>query len=131
MAERAKKDGFPAAVASAFGGKLRRHRRASELSQEELGQRTGLSRASIAMIEGGRQNAQLHHVYLFARALDVPAVELLPTSDEVKKYQRPSAKAGGGRSLALAEEVLEEIKAVLALQLEKGLYARSTDETRD
>lgn len=81
------------AVNVAFGSKLKRLRRAQEISQGELASRVGLSRVTVATIEGGKQNTQLHQMFLFARALDVPLEELVPTIQEVE--QRASGQLGG------------------------------------
>ncbi len=49
------------------------------MTQLELAQKTGLSRASIANIERGQQNVGLHHLYSIAHALEVAAIsDLLP-----------------------------------------------------
>jgi transcriptional regulator with XRE-family HTH domain len=52
------------------------------LTQETLAQRVGISRASLANIETGRQSVQVHQLYALAAALDLaPADFLLPASD--------------------------------------------------
>lgn len=54
-------------------------RKALGLTQAQLASKVGMSRASIANIEGGRQNILLHHVYALAGALEFGKVgELLP-----------------------------------------------------
>ena len=50
-----------------------------KLTQQTLAEQVGLSRASIANIEGGRQKVLLHQVYSLARALGLRSiVELVP-----------------------------------------------------
>lgn len=63
----------------AFGKMVRLHReRQSDLTQEKLGGRVGLSRTSITNIEKGRQHVALHQIYAIADALNVPPEVLLP-----------------------------------------------------
>jgi transcriptional regulator with XRE-family HTH domain len=63
-----------------FGRLLRSARRAAALSQQELGERVGLSRTSITNIERGSQPVALHTFIRLASAVGVPAAELLPVS---------------------------------------------------
>jgi transcriptional regulator with XRE-family HTH domain len=79
--------GLSGAVDTVFGSNLRRARRSRDLSQGELAARVGLSRVTIANMEGGKQHIQLHHVYLFARTLDVPIERLLPADAEIEKHR--------------------------------------------
>ena len=65
---------------SQFGQLVRRHRERLGLNQAEIGQAIGLTRASIANIETGRQRIPLHHLYSLARALKVDVHALLPTA---------------------------------------------------
>jgi transcriptional regulator with XRE-family HTH domain len=60
-----------------FGECLRRERE-GRFSQSELADRVGLSRASIANIERGRQRVPLHMLRVFARELGVDPQVLLP-----------------------------------------------------
>jgi transcriptional regulator with XRE-family HTH domain len=55
------------------------------LSQEELAKRVGLSRTSVTNIEKGRQQVPLHMLYLFAGALGVEPVVLLPSKRSLSK----------------------------------------------
>ncbi|WP_083206171.1 helix-turn-helix domain-containing protein [Stappia indica] len=67
-------------IYAAFGRIVAARRRKLELTQAELAARVGMSRASIANIESGRQNVLLHHVYSLASALEFSKVaDLLPT----------------------------------------------------
>ncbi len=68
-----------------FGQQLATARRARRVSQSELGSRVGRSRVTIANLESGKQNVQLHQVFTLAEALNVPATELIPDSVIVKQ----------------------------------------------
>ena len=63
-----------------FGRAVAARRKRLELTQAELAARVGMSRASVANIESGRQNVLLHHVYGLAAALEFSKVsDLLPS----------------------------------------------------
>ncbi len=68
------------AIYKTFGRAVATRRKELDLTQAELAGRAGMSRASIANIESGRQNVLLHHVYRLATALEFAKVsDLLPT----------------------------------------------------
>ena len=56
-------------VYQAVGARIRMLRDVLGIEQHTLAERTGLSRASIANIEAGRQRIYMHHVETIARAL--------------------------------------------------------------
>lgn len=64
-----------------FGAAIKRHRNAMDITQDELARRVGLSRASIANIENGRQKILLHQIYLFAKSLNLEPAELLVSAN--------------------------------------------------
>lgn len=66
-----------------FGSKLASLRRAKGVSQSELGRRMGVSRTTIANLERGVQNVQLHQVFTLAHALDADPNALIPSWSEV------------------------------------------------
>jgi transcriptional regulator with XRE-family HTH domain len=72
-------------VNTLFGQRLASARRSRRVSQSELGNRIGRSRVTIANMESGKQNVQLHQVFILAEALNVPATELIPDSVMVKQ----------------------------------------------
>lgn len=68
-------------VYEAFGRAVALRRKELDLTQADLAGRIGMSRASIANIESGRQNVLLHHAYRLAEALDLPSIAaLLPAA---------------------------------------------------
>jgi transcriptional regulator with XRE-family HTH domain len=67
-----------------FGKRLASERSRKGLTQAQLADLVGLSRASITNIERGRQRVQLHLVYSFANALQTPAGALLPRGSRTK-----------------------------------------------
>ncbi len=56
---------------------LRRHRKTQQLSLDELAQKSGVSRAALSQIEGGRTNPTLAVLWKIAVGLGVPFQELL------------------------------------------------------
>ena len=65
-----------------FGHLVRLHRKRLSLNQAEIGRAVGLSRASVANIETGRQRIPIHHLYRLARVLKVDVHALLPAPDD-------------------------------------------------
>ena len=70
----------PEPVYKTIGGIVRQKRRRLELPQAELARRLGISRATLANIETGRQRILVHQLYSLAEALDLKLMELLPPS---------------------------------------------------
>ena len=69
------------AIYSALGDAVAIRRKAMRLTQAQVAAKVGISRASIANIESGRQKVLLHQVYLIAEALKLPSImSLLPKS---------------------------------------------------
>jgi len=67
------------AIYRAFGKAVATRRKKLELTQSDLAGRVGISRASVANIESGRQSVLLHHLYALASALECAKVsDLLP-----------------------------------------------------
>jgi transcriptional regulator with XRE-family HTH domain len=111
------------AVNAAFGAKVRAVRRSRDISQVELAARVGLSRVTVATIEGGKQNIQLSQVFLIARALDVPSNELVPTLPEVEqRFARVGAMIANPIT-ASGAIFLEDARALL-LQMKEDAHER-------
>jgi transcriptional regulator with XRE-family HTH domain len=77
-----------------FGSNVRMRRLRKGLTQDQLAATVGLSRASIANIEQGRQQVLLHHAWAIARALDAETIDQLvgigSRGDETQKLTLPS-----------------------------------------
>jgi len=88
-----------------FGRRLREKRRARGMTQEQLGTRIGLSRASIVNIEQGRQQVLLHHVVAMAAATETSLGELLNPLEPMPT-QRPRLTKNLDPALAAVVEAL-------------------------
>ncbi len=76
------------AVYKAFGKVVAMRRKKLDLTQAELAARVGMSRASVANIESGRQNVLLHHVYSLATALEFSKIsDLLPPQPRPESHE--------------------------------------------
>jgi len=102
----------------AFGRIVAARRRKLDLTQAELAAKVGMSRASVANIESGRQNVLLHHVYSLASALELSKVsDLLPTP--------PNSEAKEDFAMVLSDEtVTARGKAQLADLIQDALARR-------
>ena len=64
-------------ILCSFGQSLAKHRRAKELSQEALAEKADLDRTYLSDIERGVRNPGIRNVVLIAKALGIPASDLL------------------------------------------------------
>ena len=75
----------------ALGNKVRRLRNGAGRTQAQLAAEIGISRASLANMETGRQQVLVHHLYAVANALDLdsPATLLPLPPDSVYRDDKP------------------------------------------
>ena len=81
------------------GEQLRRLRLEADLKQEELAARIGISRASIANVEAGKQAIPLHLLVAMARTLETNLDALLPPT---KAKSRRRVVPGGAPAAVLS-----------------------------
>ncbi len=60
-----------------FGKRVREHRLAAGLSQEELAERCGLHRTYVGSIERGERNVSLINLAVIAKSLELSLADLL------------------------------------------------------
>jgi transcriptional regulator with XRE-family HTH domain len=68
----------PEPIYKTIGTIIRRRRRRLEWPQKLLAARLGISRATLANIETGRQRILVHHLYAFAEVLQMKPNDFLP-----------------------------------------------------
>lgn len=68
----------PEPIYQQIGGIIRALRRRADKAQDELASRLGISRATLANMETGRQRILVHQLYAIAQALGVQLSDLLP-----------------------------------------------------
>lgn len=66
---------------AAFGLRVRQHREARGLTQEQLAEKADLDRTYISDIERGSRNPGIKNVIRIARALGIPTAKLLEGVD--------------------------------------------------
>ncbi len=89
-----------------FGQRLRHLRRARGITLAELGDRVGRAPSALSLLENGRREPKLSLIDALARALSVPAEELL-------RHQPPSRRAQ--LEIALDEAQRDPVYAELGL----------------
>lgn len=90
-----------------FGARVRAAR-GEAVTQQELGRRVGLSRASVANVERGAQRVPLHMIVSFSSALELSPEDLLPPSRADAESALPSELERG-----LPDESREALRLVL------------------
>ena len=70
-----------------IGSTIKVKRRVLGLTQQQLANQLGISRASLANVETGRQRILVHQLYELAGQLSVNVSDLLPESSEAEALQ--------------------------------------------
>jgi transcriptional regulator with XRE-family HTH domain len=98
-----------------IGNLIRKQRKKTRISQEELADKLGLSRTSIVNIEHGRQHPSVHLLVDLSRILNVnlsyfvndDTLKDFSNQAVIKKLKRQIGKVGGGVE---AEKILAFIQ---------------------
>lgn len=78
-----------------LGQNVARLRNAKRRTQAELAAEIGLTRASLANIETGRQKVLMHHIFRLANALECASIlDLVPASFEFSRDDQPISTHG-------------------------------------
>ncbi|MGO9502449.1 MAG: helix-turn-helix domain-containing protein [Streptosporangiaceae bacterium] len=116
-----------------FGQRLRHVRRARGLTLAELGERVGRAPSALSLLENGRREPKLSLVEALARALSVPAEELMSRQPPSRRAQLEIALEQAQRDPGFAELGLPRLRVgarvpsdviehVLALHKELGRH---------
>jgi len=93
-----------------LGELVRSHRVRLGKTQSDVAETTGLSRASIANIESGRQRILLHHLFCLADALEIAPYTLLPVSEDSRRRgEKPRLRS----SMALSKQERDEVTRLI------------------
>lgn len=75
-----------------IGKRIREARENREWTQQEFGDKVGLTRTSITNIERGKQKLQIDSLYKFASVLGVSPFSLLPDESVLLDIELPSIR---------------------------------------
>lgn len=104
------------------GHNIRRCRNGAHRTQEQLAAEIGMSRASLANIEAGRQQVLVHHLYAIAAALDLDSPSVLMPPLKPPPHTEVS-------ELPLPKEGLTEKQRLEVLQLLSGVLGGQAPDT--
>ena len=112
----------PEGIYREVGRNIRRYRASTHRTQAQLASEIGISRASLANIEAGRQQVLLHHLYAIADALDLDSPSVL--------MPMPPSPDGNPAEVPLPTEGLSETQRQEVLRLMGGILKNeNTSET--
>ena len=111
----------PEDIYEEVGRNIRRYRDGARRTQEQVAAAIGMSRASLANIEVGRQKVRLHHLYAIAEALDLasPALLLPPAASAPSRVAEAAVRYGTSAApeLPLPKEGLTDKQRLEVLRL--------------
>ena len=112
----------PEGIYRGVGRNIRRYRAGTHRTQAQLAAEIGISRASLANIEAGRQQVLLHHLYAIADALDLDSPSVL--------MPMPLSPDSDPAEVPLPTEGLSETQRQEVLRLMGGILKNeNTSET--
>ena len=107
----------PATVSTLFGRRLRALRTHRKLTQEQLGERAGVSGKFIGQVERGSGNPSLHVLVRLGNALGVELFELM----RLEESRAEGGVKNAARAFAAAEQVSHYLAARPAADVERAL----------
>ncbi len=78
-------------ITELIGKNIRRHRRAKEITIQELSNRSGLTVNYISLIEKGDANASINKIHALIQGLQLKWEDIIPTREEEMKLRSPSS----------------------------------------
>ena len=108
-----------------LGWSIRRYRKGAGRTQAQLAAEIGISRASLANIEAGRQQVLVHYIYAIAEALDLDSpMALMPTTPKDQSSRNLDIEAS---AVPLPEKGLSEKQRQEVLRLMGGVLNNRRD----
>ena len=105
------------AIYRAFGQAIAERRNAVDKTQERVAAELGLSRASLANIERGKQRVFLHQILALTEALG------LASSHEIVPARAISARAGAKADVTMSGEKLSRDQKLLVSNIVNAMMA--------
>ena len=99
-----------------LGQSIKRYRKGAGRTQAQLAVEIGISRASLANIEAGRQQVLVHYIYAIAEALDLDSpMALMPTTpqDQSSRNLDIEASAVPLPDKGLSEKQRQEVRHLM------------------
>jgi transcriptional regulator with XRE-family HTH domain len=121
-------------IYAVIGERVRQRRKSFKMKQEALAELVGISRASLANIETGRQGVLVHHLYALGEALELDPQALMPDLID-RPNEEPGVEAVADTALplpsGLKRQHAEQISRVFALapdskQKNEGSHGKKT-----
>lgn len=106
----------PQEIYRKIGRKIKRYREGTHRTQAQLAAEIGISRASLANIEAGRQQILTHHLYAISDALDLGSPTELMVASQASGFVDVEAS-----ELPLPDEGLTEKQRMEVLHLMGGV----------
>jgi len=96
-----------------LGKMIKRYRQGEGRTQTQLAAQIGISRASLANIEAGRQQVLVHHLFDIAQALDIESLDTLLSPKKIKRLSKKPSSSLRVNSANLSKKQLEEVFRVI------------------
>ena len=101
-----------------IGKKIKKYREEKQKKQDELAKAIGVSRASIANYENGKQAIYISDLYKIIDYLDIEANDILPSLQEIRSLSLPEESVE--RALNLDKHEKDELREFIKKSTVKG-----------